>query len=236
MAEEISEDSDANDSGDLGEEKKVNGLDPMACLAEGLEHKDRGKEAYANGDYEKAVDAWCMARGSFKHIVERELFKDDPEKQEEVKQLQVLIHLNLAQGYLKNKEFHRAISQADKVLEVEPHNGKALYRKAAALIDASMFTEARATLKVLLEVDSSNASARQMLNDLARKEAVSARSGKKAYRKMFEGIERDPRTGLTWTEWGKRQAYILMERFLSIEFQAHAREIRSQCCRRKKAQ
>merc|ERR1712039_63107 len=102
--------------------------------------------------------------------------------------------------------------------ETEPRNVKALYRKAAALIDASSFAEAKKTLNQLLEVDPNNASARQMLNDVARKVAASAKSGKKVAQKMMAGMERDPRTGFTTQEYAQKQVASLLEAFLSIDF------------------
>jgi len=211
-----------------------NGVDPHACFDEGLQEKDRGKDAYAKGKYEEAVTAWCMARGTFKHIVERDLFKDNPAKLAEVKQLQVLINLNLAQGCLKNGQFQQAISHANKVLEVEPRNEKALHRKAAALIDASMYNKAREVLNTLLEVDPNNASAKKMLNDVARKVAMAAKSAKRVSRAMMGGMDRDPRTGLTWKEWGQREASVLLERVLSTDVAAHLQELRvvRMLCRR----
>lgn len=200
--------------------KEEPGSDPQVQLAKGVKEKDRGKEAYAKGDYEEAVEAWRRARGTFNNIIEQKLFKDDPAKLEEVEQLQLLINLNLAQGCLKNGQFHEAVSHANKVLEVEPRNEKALHRKAAALMDASSFNKARETLNILLEVDPSSALAKQMLNENARKAAASQKSAKRVSRKMMEGMERDPRTGLTWKEWGKKEASNLIERVLSIDVAA----------------
>mmetsp|Transcript_117601 Transcript_117601/g.183726 ORF Transcript_117601/g.183726 Transcript_117601/m.183726 type:complete len:259 (-) Transcript_117601:48-824(-) len=225
----------ASSPGDDQAPKKVNGVDPHERFAEGVRQKEQGKEAYAQGNYEEAVDAWCMARGTFKHIVERELFKDNPEKLEEVKQLQLVVNLNLAQGYLKNKEFHQAVTHANKVLEVEPQNEKALYRKAAALIDASSYAEAKDTLDRLLEVDPSNASAKQMLNDVARKSAASAKSRKKAAQKMMAGMQRDPRTELTHKEYLFEKGSQLLERALSIDIATHLSDLRRcKACRRRK--
>jgi len=239
IIEEVFSDDEALE-GDDGKDqmqdpaKKAGGVNPNERLAEGLREKDRGKEAYAKGNYEEADEAWCMARGSLKYIIEKELFKDDPDKLQEVKQLQVVINLNLAQGCLKMNKFQQAISHANKVLEVEPRNEKALYRKASALIDGSLFSEASKTLNILLEEDPTNASARQMLSDIARKAASSKKSDQKAAKKMMAGLERDPRTGLTWTEWGKKEAMDLIESVLPWNLAATYRDLRSlRWCRRR---
>merc|ERR1712232_1522970 len=102
---------------------------------------------------------------------------------------------NLAMGYLKNKEFYQAISFCNKVLEREPGNVKALYRKASAHVMGSQFPEARATLKELMEIEPDNAGAKQMLLDIKRKEESAKVSSKKAAAKMFKAMhtDHDPR-------------------------------------------
>lgn len=217
--------------------KHPSGVDPDARFAEGIKEKEKGKQAYESGNYEAAVEAWCMARGSFKYIVERKLYEDNPEKLQEVYQLQVLINLNLAQASLKNKEFYQAVNHANKVLEVEPNNVKALYRKAAALIDASAFSEAKETIKKLLDVEPGNAMAKQMMLDAERKERLSLKSSKKAARKIIGNFERDPRAGLTFRENIKRLTTDVVEYALSIDVAALVKYYRKEAmsfitCRR----
>jgi len=169
------------------------GVNPEERLNGGLADKEKGSKAYAEGDYENAIEAWCMARGMMKHILERGMFDDDPEKTEFVRNTLKAIYLNLSQGYLKNKEFYQAVQQANMVLEEDPQNTKALYRKASAQIHGSLFEEARKTLQLLLEAEPGNAAALQLLQEVARKEKTSAKSGKKAARKIFANIGHDHR-------------------------------------------
>lgn len=222
---------DAAESKPAEKPKHPSGVDPDARFAEGLKEKEKGKVAYEKADYEAAIEAWCMARGSFKYIVERKLYEDNEEKLQEVYKLQVLINLNLAQACLKNKEFYQAVTHANKVLEVEPDNTKALYRKASALIDASAFSEAKETLRHLLKVEPGSATAKQMMNDAERKEKASLKSSKKAARKMVANFERDPRAGLTIRESVERRARFLIEAILSFDVDAWVKYYRKELMR-----
>merc|ERR1712190_682045 len=123
---------------------------------EGLEQREKGTKAYKENDWEAAIDSWCMSRGTFKHIIERKFFEEDPDKLAEVKNILLSVHLNLAQGHLKNGEFYQAVGDCDRAMEIDPCNTKALYRKAAGQNNGSQFPEARETLGKLLELDPDN--------------------------------------------------------------------------------
>lgn len=195
MAEEDEGDSLPEKIGDSSETRR--GPDPYALLADGKTQKEEGQEAYSAGDYEKAIDRWCMARGAMKHIVEREFFKEYPdgeERIEETRNLETKLWGNLSQAYLNNKEFYQAINFSNQVLEREPQNVKALYRKASAQIMGSLFKEAKSTIGDLLKLEPTNSAAKQRLIDLARLEAASKVSGKRIAKMMFAGMDHDPRT------------------------------------------
>lgn len=173
---------------------------PQERLDEGLGQKERGNEAYREGKYEAAIDSWCMARGTFKHILERGMFDGNEEKLDEVRQSLLTVHLNLAQGSLKNGEFYQAKEHCGRALDLDPKSTKALYRKASAEIMGSLFTEARETLDALLATEPGNAGARQMLQEVDRKEKLADRSSKKAAKRMVAGMARDPRVAVTATD------------------------------------
>lgn len=198
----------APDTGrDTAGKPKGKGPDPHALLADGKKQKEIGFGAYKVGNYEKAITCWCMARGSMKHILDKEFFKGNDEKVKETADLEHTMHLNLAQAYLKNKEFYQALNFCKKVLDKEPDNLKAWYRKASAHMMGSQYPEARSAIDEMLKLESDNASAKQLLLEIARKEEASKKTGKKAAKKMlnaFDG-EHDPRIKevepMTWNEW-----------------------------------
>eukprot|EP00930_Biecheleria_cincta_P056915 TRINITY_DN42933_c0_g1_i1.p1 TRINITY_DN42933_c0_g1~~TRINITY_DN42933_c0_g1_i1.p1 ORF type:complete len:234 (+),score=63.42 TRINITY_DN42933_c0_g1_i1:36-737(+) len=170
---------------------------PEEWVDEALHQKEVGTQAYKEERFSAAVDAWCMSRGSLKHILERKMFENDSTRQEEVRQLLLSVHLNLAQGSLKNGEFYQTIQHCGRALELDPKSVKALYRKAAGQVMGSLFSEARETLNELLQLEPGNAGAAQMLREIDRKEKLALKSGKKAAKRMVSGMERDPRVALS---------------------------------------
>eukprot|EP00916_Digyalum_oweni_P013713 GHVL01022501.1.p1 GENE.GHVL01022501.1~~GHVL01022501.1.p1 ORF type:complete len:129 (-),score=24.45 GHVL01022501.1:1030-1416(-) len=96
-------------------------------------------------------------------------------------------------GCIKIKEYKKAIKYASDVLEDDPVNIKALYRKADALLHLDEYDQATTTITDLIQLDSSNFAAL----DLQRKvhtanQKYKARS-KKVVAHMINNIERDPR-------------------------------------------
>ncbi|CAE8593475.1 unnamed protein product [Polarella glacialis] len=138
-----------------------------------------------------------MSRGSYKHILQREMFKDDGQREQEVREMLLSIHLNLAQGSLKNNEFFQATEHCGRALEIDPKSTKALYRKALGQNMGSLFDEAKQTLRELLGVEPENAVAKQMLLEIDRNAQLALKSGKKAAKRMVTGMERDPRSLLS---------------------------------------
>lgn len=170
------------------------GPDPNKMYKEGLAQKEIALGAFRVANYPKAIEQWNFARGTMKHILEKKYFASDEKKEEEVRNMETTLHNNLALAYLKNKEFHQALNFANKVLDREPENTKALYRKASAQIMANDFPEAQKTVTELLRIEPENAGAKQLQLEAERKEKLSKTSGKKAAKKMFGSIDHDPRT------------------------------------------
>merc|ERR1711920_1077275 len=97
-------------------------------------------------------------------------------------------------------EFYQAVGDCDRAMEIDPKNTKALYRKASGQNNGSLFPEARGTLGKLLEGDPDNAAAKQMLQEVDRKERMEKNKGKKAAKAMMAGMARDPRVQLSTQE------------------------------------
>lgn len=67
------------------------------------------------------------------------LIKDNKIQDEEtmtkmVKEIEILCNLNLAQCYIKMKEYKSAVNHASNVLKIETDNIKALYRRGISYI------------------------------------------------------------------------------------------------------
>eukprot|EP00927_Polykrikos_kofoidii_P007227 TRINITY_DN12949_c0_g1_i1.p1 TRINITY_DN12949_c0_g1~~TRINITY_DN12949_c0_g1_i1.p1 ORF type:complete len:295 (-),score=67.24 TRINITY_DN12949_c0_g1_i1:172-1056(-) len=158
--------------------------------------KDKGNVAYADGKYEEAVQAWNRSLQSVKYILDKDVYKDREEQLDEVYRMELRLCLNMSQGHLKLEEWSKAIVMTDRVLEREPKNTKALYRKASALMQLLSFDEASRVLDDLLIVEPTNAAAKSMLAEARRRAERGERREKRMSQRMFAraAMPRDPRT------------------------------------------
>lgn len=169
--------------------------DPEALLKDVKVQKEVGFGAYRAGNYEKAVCCWAMAKETTQQLLDKKRFMAKAQKENECKELLFTLNLNLAQAYLKNKEFTKSIEASELILAQEPQNVKALYRKASAQLMGSDYKEAKATTQLLLEAEPDSAAAKQLLHDIAQKEKSAKEKSKKASKKIFGAFDgTDPRT------------------------------------------
>ncbi|CEM10262.1 unnamed protein product [Vitrella brassicaformis CCMP3155] len=142
------------------------------------EMKDEGNRLFKQGRYDEAAAVWAAALDRL-----RDLLPDRPggrvnEEDAELAECRSSIYGNMSLVNLKREAYKDAIAYCDKVLASDQANVKALYRKAEALRKlpsdqgggAWATEEAKVTLQALLEVDATNAAAKQMLNEIEHEE------------------------------------------------------------------
>lgn len=161
--------------------------------------KEAGLGAYKIGNFKKAIECWTTTVTNLQELKEDGLSCFDEQPEEEVTipkvlEMELTVNLNLGQAHLKDGNFHKALGYCESVLAREPHNVKALYRKASALLQASRYAEARISVGLLLEADAENSEAKLLLNTIARQEQASRKTAKKSAAKMFTGMAPDPRS------------------------------------------
>jgi len=197
-------DDDSDDLEDDDDEDEVGGGAPAKGLedaeSEQKDSKDKGNEEYEKGDFDAAVKAWKRSLQSVKYIQKKGFYDQKPEQQQEVQAMEIRLCLNIAQGYLKTKDWASAEEHADKVLGFEPANPKALYRKASAMMQMYNYSEVITVLEKLLQVEPDNKAAKDMMAKAQRSKEVSDRKAKKMSQRMFSNIERDPRVPPTQRE------------------------------------
>mmetsp|Transcript_30413 Transcript_30413/g.70028 ORF Transcript_30413/g.70028 Transcript_30413/m.70028 type:complete len:274 (-) Transcript_30413:52-873(-) len=161
---------------------------------------EKGKEEYNKGNYAEALKSWQRSMKSVKYITDKGLYKDKPDQLAEVAQMEQKLWLNMAQGYLKVRDWGQAVDYSNLVLAREPENSKALYRKAQALYELNKFTEACETIETLLTSEPENAAAKALLAQMRRGQEKYREKAKKLSKKMLSGIDRDPRRPTTQKE------------------------------------
>ncbi|GFZ10158.1 tetratricopeptide repeat (TPR)-like superfamily protein [Actinidia rufa] len=124
-------------------------------------------------DFVKAAD----------YVSEDATFGDDDQKL--VKALRVSCWLNGAACSLKLNDFHEAIKLCSKVLDVEFHNAKALYRRAQAYMKTADLHLADLDIKRALEADPQNREVKLIQKNLKQLQAESDKRDAKLYSNMF---------------------------------------------------
>ncbi|KAF6263773.1 hypothetical protein COO60DRAFT_342981 [Scenedesmus sp. NREL 46B-D3] len=166
-------------------------------LASALSRKEKGNAAYKAGRLARAARQYAAAVEAANSIQERDLSPNPAGDAEgpsaavllaQAKDVKKACANNWAAVELKRKNWAEAASQATKVLELEPSNIKALYRRAQARIGLGELLEAELDIRsgLLGEPDNADLTAlnrklKVQMRELNKKEA-------KLYGKMFAAL------------------------------------------------
>ncbi|XP_048436066.1 70 kDa peptidyl-prolyl isomerase isoform X2 [Pyrus x bretschneideri] len=133
----------------------------------------KGKHQQAGKKYDKAAD----------YVSEDGNFGDDESKL--ARALRMLCWLNGAACSLKLNDFQEAIKLCSKVLDIEFHNVKALYRRAQAYMEIADLVLAELDIKKALEVDPHNREVKLIEKNLKRLQVESDKRDAKLYTNIF---------------------------------------------------
>uniref|UniRef100_A0A915N614 peptidylprolyl isomerase n=1 Tax=Meloidogyne javanica TaxID=6303 RepID=A0A915N614_MELJA len=158
-------------------------------LTEALKFKERGTKFFGEGKYQ-------LALSKYNAIVSLlEFARPSKPDEEEGKQLtekygQTLIAawLNIVLVNLKMGEKAEAIRNCDKVLEKNPKNVKALYRKAQAQQMFKDFEEAIETYKIVLELEPENKAAIQQIQECRHQLNILNERERKKFKGLFDRL------------------------------------------------
>nr|CAD2200660.1 unnamed protein product [Meloidogyne enterolobii] len=158
-------------------------------LIEALKFKERGTKFFGEGKYQ-------LALSKYNAIVSLlEFARPSKPDEEEGKQLtekygQTLIAawLNIVLVNLKMGEKAEAIRNCDKVLEKNPKNVKALYRKAQAQQMFKDFEEAIETYKIVLELEPENKAAIQQIQECRHQLNILNERERKKFKGLFDRL------------------------------------------------
>lgn len=169
-----------SDSDDCGIPGRIQSLEPDVA-------REKGKKAFQEGKYDKAIKCW---QGGLKSILSSLCSGPQAMSDNNLSELDLTLNLNIAMAHMKKGDFESADRSVDKALArreaLPPHQiTKALYRKASAQRSMHKLEECIATLKDLLEVEPGNAAAGQMLQEVEREWARQCRAQKKSFKKLF---------------------------------------------------
>ncbi|KAG0717869.1 AH receptor-interacting protein [Chionoecetes opilio] len=146
--------------------------------------KEEGNAMYKAGDHEEANKKYSEALGRLEQLMLRE--KPNDEEWVKLNDMKMPLLLNFSQCQILHGEYYSAIEHCSTVLEKQPDNVKALYRRGRAYVEVFSPAEARKDLEKASQLDASIApSCGKLLSQLAKMEADKNLLDKSAYSKLF---------------------------------------------------
>mmetsp|Transcript_4459 Transcript_4459/g.13527 ORF Transcript_4459/g.13527 Transcript_4459/m.13527 type:complete len:531 (+) Transcript_4459:128-1720(+) len=143
--------------------------------------KNKGNDLFKAGRSKLAKRHYEIATGFFECSTSE--LKADARRQ--VNQLTTACQLNIAACYSKENNNEKVLYHANKALEIEPSNVKALYRRGCAYMKADNHYKALQDFKHALEVDPENIDTKRKLRELNVLMAKQDAKEKGLYSSMF---------------------------------------------------
>mmetsp|Transcript_79489 Transcript_79489/g.92928 ORF Transcript_79489/g.92928 Transcript_79489/m.92928 type:complete len:297 (+) Transcript_79489:41-931(+) len=155
------------------------------CFAE----KSKGTEKFKVNDYTQASKHYTKALMAFKYATEEIAEEGQEGLEKAVKEIQIPCHLNLALCFLKLNEYDMAKIHANHVLDIDPDNVKALYRKALVNYHTGYLTDAKNDLKLANELDPTNQEVITLMHMVRDKRKAENEREKKINQKIINNLE-----------------------------------------------
>ncbi|KEP65965.1 UNVERIFIED_CONTAM: tetratricopeptide repeat-containing protein [Hammondia hammondi] len=156
------------------DEETVDGT-PEERMTVALSCKDAGNDVFKSGDISAAKAKYTEGLKQLKDL-------DFPD----AKRLRVALNSNVAMCCIKTQEWSAAIAAANAVLQEEPENVKALYRRGVARSAFGFYAEAKADLLQVARLDPKNADARKELEKVKERIVKHNAEKKKAFSGLFD--------------------------------------------------
>ncbi|KYR01422.1 Rho GTPase [Tieghemostelium lacteum] len=143
--------------------------------------KEKGTEFFKQGDMKKAMFHYHCSKNYIK-----DLYGLPEDKELELKQLNTVLSNNIAVCNIKLNNFSRAIEILDEVLQNEPNNIKALFRRGKSYSQLKNFLQAEQDLEKALQLSPGDKEIIQELKILNQRSASFKKQESQAYSKIFD--------------------------------------------------
>nr|KAG5689470.1 hypothetical protein BaRGS_021017 [Batillaria attramentaria] len=167
--------------------------------------KEKGTAYFKKGSYSKAITNYKKIVSFLEHETS---FQTDEEKQLK-EQLLLAAHLNIAMCHLKLKEYVETEDSCAKVLEMDPDNVKALFRRGQALLERNEYESASADFERVIQLEPENKAAKNQLTLCKHREKQFREREKKLYANMFKKLA-ESKTMPEVGEWNNEMAKDMM--------------------------
>jgi len=166
------------------------------------EEKQKGTVCFRKGQIEEASKCFAKALLAFNFLLKDNLLDSQETVEKYVQEIQVPCLLNLSVCYVAlGTNFQNAKIHCTDVLSIQPHNVKALYKRAQAETELGEYEQAESDLKKAIELDPGNSSVLKAQKSLKKAKAAHSQKLKKMYQKALTSEE--PRPESFWSLFGK---------------------------------
>lgn len=179
--------------------KEPHDMSPEQRSKMATQWKNNGNDAFARQAWEEADDCYyegiryitftesSMKRDSLNDgkVDIADATRSKPELNDEDTKLAVALLSNCAAAKMKMNGAEAAVRFCSRALEFDESNVKALFRRAQAQLTCANYEEAIADVSRVLELDSRNAPASQLLVRAEREKQIAKKKEKAVYSKMF---------------------------------------------------
>ncbi|KAG9440606.1 hypothetical protein H6P81_020771 [Aristolochia fimbriata] len=172
---------------DFTKEKEPFEMDSHEKIAAAEKKKEEGNKLFKSEKYWQAANRYDKAAD---YVNEDKDFSD--EVQNQAKSLRVSCWLNHAACSLKLSDFREVVKLCSKVLDIESHNIKALFRRAQAYVELYDLDLADFDVKKALDIDPNNREVILLLKTLKQHQAESNKRDAKLYSNMFSRMRKEP--------------------------------------------
>lgn len=146
--------------------------------------REEGNTRYKEGNYKEASTKYSEALGRLEQLMLRE--KPNDEEWNKLNEMKMPLLLNYAQCQLLQGEYYTVIEHCTTVLDKDPDNVKALFRRGRAYVEVFSPEEAKRDLEKAARLDSGVAAGcKKLLTQLAKMEKEKTAQDKNIYSKMF---------------------------------------------------
>eukprot|EP00899_Mesostigma_viride_P024598 jgi/Mesvir1/5322/Mv15413-RA.1 len=161
--------------------KNWNRIDFGEQMADALAAKEQGNRVFGRGDY-------ALAAQKYRKLIQKldRVRGDTPEEAAQVDAIKLPCMLNLAACCVKTDDFGEAIKMCSRVIDYDPMNAKAYYRRGTAFMSMGDFENASIDFKQMALCDDSyKKDSAAALATLARKQEAHKRQEKNLFGGMF---------------------------------------------------
>jgi len=169
--------------------------DPWECktfddvVVNAMERKDAGNAFFKENRTELAIKKYDR---SLKYLEQSSKLND--EEKGKLKETSATVHLNLSLCHYNLKNYKKSLEQANKALDINGHNTKALYRKGQALVGQGEWDLAKVDYEKALEIEPENKTVKRAMQQLQKIFAKQDKKDKKLYQNMFTQLAKELET------------------------------------------